>query len=491
MKPILVLPFLASSVVAPAIAQSTQKPSEAKPNLLIIMADQWRGRALGFLGSEPVQTPNLDKLAQSGVVFNQAVSGYPVSSPARGMLMSGAYPHVNGVLGNCNSWTTPSNVELKTDIVCWSDILNQQGYATGYIGKWHLDKIKEPFVDCANNKGEMAWNEWCEPERRHGFQYWLAYGTYDRHLRPLYWDTQALRDEFHYVDQWGPEYEADRAIDFINSRTNGSRPFALMVSMNPPHTGYELVPDRYKEIYKDIKIDSITSSWANAQGLKPEFDKFLRDNLANYYACMSGVDDQVGRILATLKKTGELDNTIVVFTSDHGDMMGVHNRIGKNIFYEESMRIPMIISYPDALQPRVDDQLLISLEDLYPTLITMMGFEDAIPATVQTKDLSKQVKGSKDNMPTSQIYIHWSEGDSTELITPKNGSRGLRTYRYTYSQRAVDGKIIEQYLFDRQNDPWELNNIISKCDKKLLKALQEELNERLVKAQDPWVDSVK
>lgn len=155
--------------------------SEEHPNLLVVMADQFRGDALGFRGKETVKTPNLDQFAQEAVVLTQAVSGYPVSSPARGMFLSGAYPHENGVLTNCQSESAHQGVELRQDLTCWSDVLAQAGYATAYIGKWHLDKPYTPYVDCSNNKGEMAWNEWCPPERRHGFDYWVAYGTYDRH----------------------------------------------------------------------------------------------------------------------------------------------------------------------------------------------------------------------------------------------------------------------------------------------------------------------
>lgn len=112
--------------------------SEEHPNLLVVMADQFRGDALGFRGKEAVKTPNLDQFAQEAVVLTQAVSGYPVSSPARGMFLSGAYPHENGVLTNCQSESAHQGVELRQDLTCWSDVLAQAGYATAYIGKWHF-----------------------------------------------------------------------------------------------------------------------------------------------------------------------------------------------------------------------------------------------------------------------------------------------------------------------------------------------------------------
>ncbi|MEG1588590.1 MAG: sulfatase, partial [Mucinivorans sp.] len=486
-----ILPIALCSAVAQPVSGATKSVQQTatvkRPNLLFIIADQWRGRALGFMGVEPVQTPNLDKLAASGVCMTQAVSGYPVSSPARAMLLSGAYPDKNGVLANCNSNTSPQNVELRQDIVCWSDVLKGEGYATGYIGKWHMDKLHAPFVDCANNRGQVAWNEWCEPSRRHGFDYWTAYGTYDRHLRPMYWNTDASRDEFYYVDQWGPEYEADLATEFIRSRAAQSAPWALMVSMNPPHTGYEQVPDRYRARYKNLNVDSIIASWPSAANLEPSNRAYLKESLADYYACMSGVDEQVGRIVAALAATGDLNNTIVVFTSDHGDMMGMHNHIGKNIFYEESMRVPMIISAPGRLAARMDGDLLISLEDLCPTLLSMMGFKDRIPSSVQTRDLSAQVRGSRSHMPSSQLYMSWDEDDG-RLLSTRHGMRGIRTARYTYAQRASDGKIVEEYLFDRRKDPYQKENIASRHTADLV-ALRGELRLRLEKIGDRWLEN--
>lgn len=136
------------------------------PNLVFIMADQWRGDALGGIGTEPVQTPHLDHPASEGINLTNAISSYPVSSPARGMLMTGMYPTNSKVTGNCNSATAPYGVELPQDARCWSDVLKDKGYATAYIGKWHLDSPHQPYVDTYNNRGKIAWNEWCLPERR-------------------------------------------------------------------------------------------------------------------------------------------------------------------------------------------------------------------------------------------------------------------------------------------------------------------------------------
>ncbi len=332
------------------IAQAQQSKHKSAPNLVFIMADQYRGDAIGCIGKEPVKTPCLDKLASEGVLFTNAVSSYPVSSPARAMLMTGMYPIHNKVTGNCNSQTAPYGVELPQDARCWSDVLKDMDYQTGYIGKWHLDSPYKPYVDTYNNRGKVAWNEWCPPERRHGFEHWIAYGTYDYHLKPMYWDTTAPRDSFYYVNQWGPAYEAGKAIEYIETQKADDRPFALVVSMNPPHTGYELVPDKYKDIYKDMDIEALCNNHPDIPAKGTEMGDYFRNNICDYYACITGVDENVGRIIDALKANDLFENTIVVFTSDHGICMGVHNQPGKDIFYEEAMRIPMIISWPEKIK---------------------------------------------------------------------------------------------------------------------------------------------
>ena len=457
--------LLITSCLYSGTIQAKEKPSS--PNLVFIMADQWRGQAIGCLGLEPVRTPNLDKLASEGVHFTDAISSYPVSSPARGMLMTGMYPVSSKVTGNCNSNTAPYGVELPESARCWSDVLKDQGYELGYIGKWHLD-----------------WNEWCPKERRHGFSHWIAYGTYDYHLKPMYWDTDASRDEFYFVDQWGPEYEADRAIDYIANRDNklrdAGKPFALVVSMNPPHTGYELVPDKYKEIYRDVDVETVCNSPIIApKGTK--MGDFYRKSVLDYYACMTGVDEQVGRIIRQLKEQGLFDNTIVVFTSDHGDSMGMHEHIGKNIYYEEAMRIPMMISWPEKITPRRDSTLMIAFADLYPSLLSLMGFKDRIPAEVQTFDLSASILSPENTQEIAQPYYY---------LLPENlttGYRGLRTKKYTFAVHATNGRTDEWILFDREQDPFQLNNI-APDQPTLIKQFSNQLKDWLKKTNDPFMN---
>ncbi|MCM0722248.1 sulfatase [Parabacteroides sp. W1-Q-101] len=473
---LLLFPILAMGIQA--------QEKQSSPNLIFIMADQWRGDALGCLGKEAVKTPHLDQLASEGVNFTNAVSSYPVSSPARGMLMTGMYPVHSKVTGNCNSATAPYGVELPESARCWSDVLKDQGYELGYIGKWHLDSPYQPYIETSNNKGKIAWNEWCPKERRHGFSHWIAYGTYDYHLKPMYWDTDASRDEFYFVDQWGPEYETDRAIDYIANQDNKFRdtgkPFALVVSMNPPHTGYELVPDKYKEIYRDVDVETVCNSPIIApKGTK--MGDFYRKSVLDYYACMTGVDEQVGRIIRQLKEQGLFENTIVVFTSDHGDSMGMHEHIGKNIYYEEAMRIPMMISWPEKIAPRRDSTLMIAFADLYPSLLSLMGFKEQIPAEVQTFDLSASILSQEKAQEVVQPYYY---------LLPENlmtGYRGLRTKKYTFVVHATNGRTDEWILFDREQDPFQRNNI-APDQPALIKQFTSQLKDWLKKTNDPFMN---
>ena len=473
---LLLFPILAMGIQA--------QEKQSSPNLIFIMADQWRGDALGCLGKEAVKTPHLDQLASEGVNFTNAISSYPVSSPARGMLMTGMYPVSSKVTGNCNSDTAPYGVELPESARCWSDVLKDQGYELGYIGKWHLDSPYQPYIETNNNKGKIAWNEWCPKERRHGFSHWIAYGTYDYHLKPMYWDTDASRDEFYFVDQWGPEYETDQAIDYIANRDNklrdAGKPFALVVSMNPPHTGYELVPDKYKEIYRNVDVETVCNSPIIApKGTK--MGDFYRKSVLDYYACMTGVDEQVGRIIRQLKEQGLFDNTIVVFTSDHGDSMGMHEHIGKNIYYEKAIRIPMMISWPEKIAPRRDSTLMIAFADLYPSLLSLMGFKDRIPAEVQTFDLSASSSSPENTQEIVQPYYY---------LLPENlttGYRGLRTKKYTFAVHATNGRTDEWILFDRKQDPFLLNNI-APDQPALIKQFSNQLKDWLKKTNDPFMN---
>ena len=459
---------------------------QTPPNLLIIFPDQMRGQAMGFVGEEPVFTPNLDKFASRGIVFDQAVSNYPVCSPFRAMLMTGKYPVSNKVLTNSTNLVPPDN-ELQVNDTSWSDILHNKGYSLGYIGKWHLDRPYEPYIDCANNKGKVKWNEWCSPERRHSFDFWYSYNTYDYHLRPLYWTTDAGRNDFHYVDQWGPEHEADIAIKYIKNKKGEYRkkdkPFALVVSMNPPHMPYDAVPQKYKDIYKDVD----TIKMFNKPHIPPantKWGNYYRKNIRNYYAMITGVDEQFGRILQALKEEGLEDNTIVLFTSDHGNCLGIHNMISKNNHYEESMRVPLLLRWPEKITARQTD-LLISSPDIYPTIMDLMGMQKEIPKTIEGTSFAEYIKHGTGNTPSSQIYIWMKPGQ------PESGRRGVRTENYTLVIDKTPNSTEEIILHDNRKDPYQMKNIAKEYPELVKELIHNELIPWLEKTNDPFIEKLR
>jgi len=437
-----------------------QTKSNKQPNILVILTDQWRGQALGYLGEEKVKTPNIDALAAQSLTLTQMVTNYPVCSPARAMIFSGTYPAKSKVPCNVNSDSAPYGVELPTDIVCWSDVLKQQGYSNGYVGKWHLDAPHKPYIPTSNNTEKLAWNEWTPFNRRHGFDYWYAYNTYDQHNRPMYWDTRATRDEFHFVDEWGPEHEADKAIDFFNNKgniRNANTPFSLVVSMNPPHSPYNTAPEKYHEAYKNIPLDALLKD-ANIPPAGTPMGEEYRKNIKDYYANITGVDAQIGRIIEALKEKGLLDNTIVLITADHGNCLGKHDEISKNNIYEESLRVPFIVYWKGHIKPGIDRTFLGSLTDIYPTLLELVGLKKEIPATIDGQSYASYLLKREGPQPTEQFVMG---AISIKSAAANSGFRGVRTAQYKLAYQK-NGNKMEAYLFNIKADPFEMHNLYRK-----------------------------
>lgn len=458
--------------------------AQKKPNLLIIIADQWRGQAMGFIGKEKVKTPFIDSFAKKSLVLTQMISNYPVCSPARAMLMTGNYPFKNKVYSNVNSASAPFGVELSADAVCWSDVLKKDGYSNGYIGKWHLDSPHPPYVATSNNEKKVAWNEWTAFDRRHGFDYWYAYGTYDIHDKPMYWDTKDSRDSFHYVNKWGPEHEADKAIDFFDNKDNvrnANAPFALVVSMNPPHSDYKTVPKKYLVPYNDVSIDSLLKD-PNIPPAQTEMGEEYRKNIKYYYANITGVDAQISRIIQGLKKDNLLDNTIVLILADHGNCLGKHEETSKNNIYEESLRIPFIMYWKGHVKARIDTTFLGNIPDIYPSLLEMMGGKKLIPNNIDGTSYAQYFKDGTGKVPSEQYIMGAIMSNNAKKNT---GFRGIRTadYKLAYLQKK-DGTQ-QPFFFNIKKDPFELNNLFNKDDNQIVE-LKKHLLEWLKKTNDSF-----
>lgn len=465
---LVILGLLASQI---AVAQESNK----KPNFVFIMVDQWRGQAMGFLGIEPVITPNIDALAKESRVFTRTIANYPVCSPSRAMMMSGVLSFKNGVYDNANTVSAPYGVELTHKQICWSDLLKKQGYSNGYIGKWHLDSPYEPYIPTYNNQGRIKWNEWTPKDNRHGFDYWYAYGTYDRHLRPMYWSTDAKRDDFHYVNQWGPEHEVDKAIEFIDKQDK-NKPFSVTVSMNPPHSEYDQVPAKYLAMYDSLPMERLE----NLVGVPPAntpMGKLYRNNIKRYFAAMTGVDEQIGRLMNKLKEENLLENTVILFVADHGNCLGKNYNAEKNSHHEESLRVPGIISWKGHIKPVMDDKTLFSVLDINPTILGLLGIKNEIKP--DGTDFSPLLLNGKDMNVPAQFFMGRVRADDKN-----SGFRGIRTHDYKLSYDKIKDDV-KVYLFDVNADPYDQNNMAA-ARPDLVKKLSKELRAWLKKGNDPF-----
>ena len=464
---------------------------QSQPNLLFIFPDQFRNAAIGINNQDPVKTPNLDQLAEEGMIVSNAISSYPLCSPYRGMLMTGLLPYNNQILTNSNSQRHQYDNSWQKDDVSFSDVLVENGYDAGYVGKLHLTS-PPPIA----GKDSVIWDAYTPKEFRHGFNFWYAYGTFDEHNNPHYWINDAKEDELTYINEWSAKHEADVIIDYLKNPSAKTRskdkPFALFWSVNPPHPPYQYVPEKYLVDYKDkslkdllvrgnVDLETDAKNLTFHEGATRGRTNLAKNHVAEYFAMVTGVDEQIGRVLKTLKEEGLYDNTIVVITSDHGEMMGSHGLMSKNVWYEESINVPFIIRWPERLKAGQKSDLLISPTDIMPTILNMMGATKGMPSNLDGKDLSGLILDNKGDEPQSVMYYFIEEGQ------PASGHRGLRTKRYTYVVTLDRNDQERQILYDNKEDPYQLKNIATSASE-IRKELHHELLQQLKSKKDPWLE---
>lgn len=434
-------------------------PKKKKKNLLFVFADQWRRDAMGFAGKDPVKTPNMDAFASQSVYCTDAVSTFPLCSPHRASLLTGKHPLSTGVFTNCK---TGLHMGLKEDELCIGDVLKSNGYHTGYIGKWHLDEPEQNHSP-APESGAIQWDAYTPPgPKRHGFDFWYSYGAWDQHLTPHYWMDSP---EQINVRAWSPEHETDIAIDYIKNH-NSDSPFALFLSWNPPHSPYDLVPQKYLDLYQEEEIPlKANVDLTNIHHHTYEPVGYTREELLQvtkeYFAAVSGLDDQFGRLIQTLKEQGIYEDTLIVLSADHGDMMGSHGLMAKHVWYEESIGIPLVIGGA-GLKPS-NCHTLIGSPDFMPTILGLLDLP--IPATAEGQDCSQDIQGNLIHQdkacflaacPGRDIFLRaFHEAGKNPLAF---GWRGIRTSQYLY---IVDvGYQTEPHLirllYDLKADPLQM-----------------------------------
>lgn len=461
-------------------------------NLIFVFADQWRADALGYAHSDPVSTPNMDNFCEEACYCDHVFSTFPLCSPHRASLLTGRYPLSSGFFTNCK---TGLDMRLRDEEVCISDVLSRAGYQTAYIGKWHLDEPEQN--NCAEPvSGARNWDAYTPPgSRRHGFEYWHSYGAWDEHMKPHYWeDTPHMQQ----VNGWSVRHETDQALKYIERASMLTRPFALFLSWNPPHSPYEQVPQKYLEQYSS---DITLRPNASHIGLKHHTgervscsENKLKEMTKQYFAAVTGLDEQFGRLVTYLKEKDLYKDTILVLSSDHGDMMGSHNLMGKHVWYEEALHIPFIVHIPGSEKRCC--QTCIGSQDMMPTLLSLLNLP--IPESVEGIDCAAYLIQDKEDMskacficacPGTEGYLR--EFRACGKDPREFGWRGIRTQRYTYVMDLgyQPEAHAQRYLYDIYTDPLQNAplDLSAAQNRQLALALEAEVREWMIKQGDGFV----
>ncbi|MFC1606733.1 sulfatase [Candidatus Latescibacterota bacterium] len=427
-----------------------RKAVSRRPNLVYILTDQWRAQATGYADDPNAHTPHLDALAGESVNFTNAVSCCPICSPYRACLMTGRYPLTTGVFVN--------DVYLDNDAVSIAQAYNGAGYDTGYIGKWHLD---------AHGRSSFI-----PRERRQGFEFWKALECSHAYNDSYYFGDENVKLKWEGYDAFAQTVEAQ---NYIKAHTDGA-PFSIFLSLGPPHDPYQTAPERYRKRYDSESI-------VLRPNVPEEHRGKARTDLAGYYAHIAALDDCVGELIRTLEECGIADDTILVFTSDHGDMLGSQGYYRKQKPWDESIKVPFLLRYPALLgsEGKVID-MPINSPDIMPTLLGLSGVD--VPSTVEGFDLSGEILGEKELWDyAALLMVPWTfhKYRLAEF-------RGIRTARYTYVARQ-EGPWV---MFDNETDPFQLDNLCRKPEHgKLLELLDDILQRRLKETNDEFLPGIE
>jgi arylsulfatase A-like enzyme len=424
--------------VAVSVAATLPKITEAETparrmNILYVFGDQHR--ACSFPGQPfcPVEAPAFEAFAEQNFVMENCISNYPLCTPHRGMLMSGRWPQQTGL------------THIGTDMVLseheygLGQSFTDAGYRTAYVGKWHLYHGEGEFVP----PGPF----------RFGFEHWRVWGTTNTHYNDYTWDAETGVKET--VPGWSPIHMTDQAIEFIEQQKS-DKPWMMVVSWNPPHPPFN-PPAEDSQPYPQDEIPlRPNASLKRGDGSTPGYpdlqsESTLREAEKGYYGGITGVDKQFQRLLEALEATGQASNTIVIYTSDHGEMMGAHGRMEKQAAWEESCHVPFMIRIPGALNHGDSSKDLMGSIDIYPTLCGLA--EIPVPKHCVGRDLSAVLRGERSVHSDGVILMNETGayvGNPTAV-----GFRGVRTLTHTYAV-AEDGRWL---LYDNLNDPYQQKNL--------------------------------
>ena len=474
-------------------------------NILLIMTDQQRWDTLGCYGAPMCRTPNIDQLAAQGVRFSTAFTPTSPCSPARAALFTGLFPHKNHVLGNGGT--------LNPEVPNLASELGKAGYNLGYAGKWHVDRAKVPSEYGFEGKDFPGYGY----PPTHGFIEGLRYMQHyqmpphynnyiaEKGLKPpkvleaMYGDNPGKQNQEMYALQSGDiegnfetmvsDFTIDLLRQFATSQeaNDNDKPFFIWTNFWGPHTPC-LVPEPYYSMYNAADIPeepNFRETWehkpdvhrlyARLWGLEEKNWDEWREIVASYWGYVTMIDDLVGRILHELKVLGLDDNTLVVFTTDHGDQMGSHKMIEKGCFaYEETWRLPLIASHPGCEEPGSVSDELVYLHDLFPTFLDLAGAQQ--PDVPDSQSILSNVMGQNTSTDRDSLY-----GIFTRHLFPAP----FRFVR-TRTHKLVYNLVGKGELYDLVNDPGELNNLFGQPEAADIQAdLLARLREHMVQLDDP------
>ena len=390
------------------------------PNVIFIFPDQLGAVWLGCYGNPDVQTPNIDRFARESILFEQAYTASPVCTPFRGTLFTGRYPCQTGVVEN--------GLHIPHSEVTLAECLNRGGYHTAYVGKWHLS-------------GPPGGNRWVPLQGRAGFQEFLGWESHHvDHWAGLIWENDPNRPIRM------PGHETDALTDMACQKLERLQPpFCLFLSYQAPHPPCS-PPAEFLAMYRGKEPSwrpNVTN--VNAWYRRPEWDcdYGLRTFVERYYGEISHFDRAFGQLLSRVQALSLADSTIVVLTSDHGEMMGCHGLFGKGVMYEESMRIPLIVRHPAGLQG-VRTRAFFSSVDFMPTLLDMCGLPPA--PTAEGISYGPLIHGQGQNA-RDILFVQYRD------LCIRRGTLKLIT-------EAVPCKPVASY--DLASDPYEQDNLIDR-----------------------------
>lgn len=415
-------------------------------NLLFVFVDQLRKYDLGCYGSRQVISPAIDALAGDGLVFEHCLSNAPLCVPVRGSLLTGLFPQKHKAFTN--------DMSIRYDIPSVADALNAVGYRTGYIGKWHLCGIpREQYID---------------KDRRLGFTEWKVANCNHNYTHVYYDDEDNVR---HHVPGYEPEIFGSLGEEFI--RRNADKPWALYLSFATPHDPHGNLPEYALDPYRDVRPElppNVPETGILMTREKHVTRQQMAEDARGYFAHITAIDHQMENLVLALKETGQYDNTLIVFTADHGDLLGSQGLTDKQTAYREAVDVPLIMHHP-ALVKNGRTDALMGLVDLPVTLLSALGL--TMGGETDGKDLS-HVMQDPSARGLDDVYMFDLYPCHNAYSKGLTAWRALRTDRYTYCINEK-GPL---FLFDNETDPYQMHNL---KDDPACAGLRSELHARLMR----------